>query len=112
MRQKTPKFNASLSISIFMPRRKYGHMVGTCPKLPSLGDTQIYATSKLGSLPPVPVEKCNLCCLGYPCPIHNSEKKLDYKVLAKKKRQRYSGRATEIAERFPSMLRKNAKHFS
>jgi len=54
-----------------MPRRKYWHMVGACP--------------------PVPVEKCNLCRLGYPCPVHNSEKKSDYKSLAKKKRQKYSG---------------------
>jgi len=54
-----------------MPRRKYGHMVGSCP--------------------PVPVEKCNFCRLGYPCPVHNSEKKPDYKALAKKKRHKYSG---------------------
>lgn len=58
-----------------MPRRKYGHMVGTCQ--------------------PVPVEKCNLCCIGYPCPVHKSEKKPDYKMLTKKKRKRYSGSKKE-----------------
>jgi len=54
-----------------MPRRKYGHMVGACP--------------------PVPVEKCNLCRVGYFCPVHKSDKRPDYNALAKKKRQRYSG---------------------
>ena len=54
-----------------MPRRKYGHMVGTCP--------------------PTPQEKCKACRLGHPCPIHDEEYKPDYENLAKKKRRKFSG---------------------
>jgi hypothetical protein len=53
-----------------MPRRKYGHMVGACP--------------------PTPKEKCRICRLGKPCPIH-PEGSLDYKALAQRKRQKHSG---------------------
>ncbi|UCE74864.1 MAG: hypothetical protein JSV56_03965 [Methanomassiliicoccales archaeon] len=51
-----------------MPRRKYGHMVGPCP--------------------PTPIDKCRACRLDLPCPIHELQKKPDYKELAKKKRHR------------------------
>ena len=36
-----------------MPRRKYGHMVGACP--------------------PTKKEKCRICRMGKPCPIHRGE---------------------------------------
>jgi hypothetical protein len=36
-----------------MPRRKYGHMVGACP--------------------PTKKEKCRMCRMGKPCPIHKAE---------------------------------------
>lgn len=53
-----------------MPRRKYGHLVAACP--------------------PTPKEKCRVCRLGKPCPIHG-ETELDYTALAQKKRQKHSG---------------------
>jgi len=56
-----------------MPRRKYGHMVGSCP--------------------PTPPEKCRACRIGkHPCPIHGEPKKLDYAQLAKKKRKKHTGK--------------------
>jgi hypothetical protein len=36
-----------------MPRRKYGHMVGTCP--------------------PTPQNKCRMCKLGRLCPVHKGD---------------------------------------
>ncbi len=54
-----------------MPRRKYGHMVGACP--------------------PTPPDKCKMCRLGNPCPVHK-ESKVDWKVRARSKRQTFSGR--------------------
>ncbi len=36
-----------------MPRRKYGHLIGACP--------------------PTPKDKCRMCKLGRPCPIHKAE---------------------------------------
>jgi hypothetical protein len=55
-----------------MPRRKYGHMVGPCP--------------------PIAIEDCRACRLGYPCPKHELLKKPDYKELAKKKRRKKTGK--------------------
>lgn len=59
------------AITFHMPRRKYGHMVGSCP--------------------PTPREKCRLCKLGKPCPVHG-EADLDYEALAKRKRQKHSAK--------------------
>ena len=54
-----------------MPRRKYGHMVGTCP--------------------PTPKEKCRACRLGHECPTHKHEAEVDYEAVRKTKKIRFSG---------------------
>ncbi|MDI6856403.1 MAG: hypothetical protein QMD21_06460 [Candidatus Thermoplasmatota archaeon] len=59
-----------------MPRRKYGHMVHELPKITP--------------------EKCRLCRLNYPCPVHKNVK-IDYEKRAREKRKRYSGKIGKYA---------------
>jgi hypothetical protein len=46
----------------------------------------------VGPCPPTPLEKCRLCRLNYPCPVHLNVKKPDYRLLAKLKRWHATGK--------------------
>lgn len=45
----------------------------------------------VGPCPPTPREKCKACRLDLPCHVHDQEKDIDYKALARKKKRKFSG---------------------